>query len=102
MRCGADKGMCLVSVGCLVARILPDGTRWRATLFSGFQSPYLPRDRYGRPRKGNDKGNDKVLTTCSRHNFMVSIPQFATWDAFCLHLEDQGRRHYTGVLRGQS
>ncbi|EDP61590.1 IS21 family transposase [alpha proteobacterium BAL199] len=42
---------------CLVAKILPDGTRKRATLFSGFLSHYLIRDRYGRPGKGNDKGN---------------------------------------------
>jgi transposase len=34
---------------CLVAKILPDGTRKRATLFSGFLSHYLIRDRYGRP-----------------------------------------------------
>ena len=34
---------------CLVASILPDGTRKRAKLFSGFLSHYLIRDRYGRP-----------------------------------------------------
>ncbi len=38
---------------CLVSKILPDGTRLRATLFSGFLSHYLFRDRYGRPGKGN-------------------------------------------------
>ena len=32
---------------CLVARILPDGTRKRARLFSGFLSHYVIRDRYG-------------------------------------------------------
>ena len=32
---------------CLVASILPDGTRKRAKLFSGFLSHYLIRDRYG-------------------------------------------------------
>ena len=42
---------------CLVSKILPDGTRQRATLFNGFLSHYLFRDRYGRPGKGNDKGN---------------------------------------------
>ena len=31
---------------CLVAKILPDGTRKRAVLFSGFLSHYLIRDRY--------------------------------------------------------
>jgi transposase len=41
---------------CLVSKIQPDGTRIRATLFSGLQSHYLFRDRYGRPGKGNDKG----------------------------------------------
>ena len=46
---------------CLVAKILPDGTRQRATLFSGFLSHYLFRDRYGRPGKGNDKGNAEGL-----------------------------------------
>jgi transposase len=38
---------------CLVARILPDGTRKRATLFSGLLSHYVIEDRYGRPGKGN-------------------------------------------------
>lgn len=40
---------------CLVAKILPDATRKRAVLFSGFLSHYLIRDRYGRSGKGNDK-----------------------------------------------
>ena len=39
-----------------MARILPDGTRKRATLFSGFLSHYLIRDRYGRPGKGYEEG----------------------------------------------
>ena len=36
--------------------ILPDGTRKRATLFNGFLSHYLIRDRYGRPDKGTVEG----------------------------------------------
>ncbi|MGV0821230.1 IS21 family transposase, partial [Martelella sp. AMO21009] len=60
---------------CLVAKILPDGTRKRATLFSGFLSHYLIRDRYGRPGKGNDKGNVEGLVGYARRNFMVPIPQ---------------------------
>jgi len=46
---------------CLVARILPDGTRKRAKLFSGFLSHYVIHDRYGRPGKGNDKGGVEGL-----------------------------------------
>lgn len=58
---------------CLVAKILPVGTRKRATLFSGFLSLYLFRDRYGRPGKVNEKGNAEGLVGYSRRNFMVPI-----------------------------
>lgn len=87
---------------CLVSKILPDGTRQRATLFSGFLSHYLFRDRYGRPGKGNDKGNAEGLVGYSRRNFMVPIPRFATWDAFNAFLEEQCRKRQSDVLRGQS
>jgi hypothetical protein len=87
---------------CLVSKILPDGTRRPATLFSGFLSHYLFRDRYGRPGKGNDKGKVEGLVGLSRRNFMVPIPRFATWDAFNAHLEEQCRKRQADVLRGRS
>ena len=87
---------------CLVSKILADGTRQRATLFSALQSHYLFHDRYGRPGKGNDKGNAEGLVGFSRRNFMVPIPQFATWDAFNDYLEEQCRKRQADVLRGQS
>lgn len=80
---------------CLVAKILPDGTRKRARLFSAFLSHYLFRDRDGRPGKGNDKpvlsevegGNAEGLVGYSRRNFMVPVPRFATWEALNAYLE---------------
>jgi len=87
---------------CLVSKILADGTRQRASLFSALQSHYLFHDRYGRPGKGNDKGNAEGLVGFSRRNFMVPIPQFATWDAFNAYLEKQCRKRQTDTLRGQS
>ena len=54
---------------CLVASILPDGTRKRAKLFSGFLSHYLIRDRYGRPGKGNDKGVSVTRDMSALKNF---------------------------------
>ena len=87
---------------CLVSKILPDGTRLRARLFSAFLSHYLIRDRYGRPGKGNDKGSVEGLVGYARRNFMVPIPRFATWDAFNLWLEEQCRKRQNERLRGES
>lgn len=62
---------------CLVAKILPGGSRKRTKLFSGFLSHYLIQDRYGRPPgKGNDKGAVEGLVGYARRNFMVPMPQF--------------------------
>ena len=87
---------------CLVSKILPDGTRLRARLFSAFLSHYLIRDRYGRPGKGNDKGSVEGLVGYARRNFMVPIPRFATWEAFNLWLEEQCRKRQNDRLRGES
>ena len=87
---------------CLVARILPDGTRKRATLFSGFLSHYLIRDRYGRPGKGNDKGAVEGLVGWARRTFMVPLPRFASWEDFNLWLEAQCRKRQAEILRGHA
>jgi transposase len=86
--------------GCLVARILPDGTRKRATLFSGMLSHYVIEDRYGRPGKGNDKGAVEGIVGWSRRNFMVPLPRFATWDEFNAWLDEQCRKRQAEILRG--
>ena len=85
---------------CLVARILPDGSRQRAVLFSGFLSHYVIQDRYGRPGKGNDKGSVEGIVGWARRNFMVPLPRFATWTEFNAWLEEQCRRRQADVLRG--
>lgn len=85
---------------CLVSKILPDGTRKRARLFSALQSHYLFRDRYGRPGKGNDKGSAEGLVGYARRNFMVPIPRFDSWEAFNAYLEAQCRKRQNDILRG--
>jgi hypothetical protein len=87
---------------CLVARILRDGTRKRATLFSGFLSHYLIRDRYGRPGKGNDKGAVEGLVGWARRTFMVPLPRFASWEDFNAWLEAQCRKRQAEILRGHA
>lgn len=87
---------------CLVARILPDGMRQRARLFSGFLSHYVIRDRYGRPGKGNDKGSVEGLVGWARRNFMVPLPRFASWEDFNLWLEEQCRKRQADILHGHT
>ena len=46
---------------CLVAKIEADGCRRRTQMFTEMLSYYLFDDHYGRPGKGNDKGNVEGL-----------------------------------------
>jgi transposase len=83
-----------------VARILGDGRRQRTRVFSELVSHYLFEDRFGRPGKGNDKGNVEGVVGYARRNFMTPLPRFASWDAFNGHLEEQCRNRQGNVLRG--
>lgn len=85
---------------CLVAKIMPDGTRKRTQRFSAMLSHYVIGDRYGRPGKGNDKGKVEGLVGYGRRNFMVPMPRFADWDAFNDYLEEQCRKRQADILRG--
>ena len=85
---------------CLVSKIQPDGTRIRAALFGGLKLHCLSRDRYGRPGKGNDKGNVEGMVGYARCNHMVPIPHCASSDGFNADLEGQSRARLTRTLRG--
>ena len=85
---------------CLVAKIMPDGTRKRTQRFSALLSHYMIDDRYGRPGKGNDKGKVEGLVGYARRNFMVPMPRFASWDAFNEYLEEPCLARQEDILRG--
>jgi len=63
-----------------VARICGDDRRERKRAFTELVSHYLFADRFGRPGKGNDKGKVEGLVKYSRSNFMVPIPEVASFD----------------------
>ena len=54
-----------------VAKILGHGRRKRTRAFTELQSHYLFEDRFGRPGKGNDKGNVEGMVGYARRNFLV-------------------------------
>jgi len=57
-----------------VAKICGDGKRERTRIFSELQSHYLFDDKFGRPGKGNDKGNVEGVIGYGRRNFLVPAP----------------------------
>ncbi|MGH8734675.1 MAG: IS21 family transposase, partial [Burkholderiales bacterium] len=83
-----------------VARILGDGTRQRTRVFSELQSHYLFADRFGRPGKGNDKGKVEGLVGYIRRNFLVPVPQAASFAALNEKLLADCRRRLGDRLRG--
>jgi len=70
-----------------VARILGDRTRIRTKRFTELQSHYLFDDKFGRPARGNDKGNVEGMVGYTRRNFMVPAPRYDSFDDLNAHLE---------------
>lgn len=84
-----------------VARIHSDGRRERTQRFTELISHYLFEDRFGRPGKGNDKGKVEGLVGYSRRNFLVPVPQVASFSALNERLEAACQRRFERRMRGQ-
>ena len=76
-----------------VARILGDGERQKTRAFSELQSHYLFAEKFGRPAKGNDKGNVEGLVGYARRNFLVPVPRVQSWEELNGHLREECRQH---------
>ncbi len=85
-----------------VAKICGDGKRERTITFAELQSHYLFEDRFGRPGKGNDKGNVEGVIGFARRNFLVPMPRFESFEALNTWLEEQCLKRQDEVLRGHS
>jgi transposase len=83
-----------------VKEITGDGERKRTEAFSGLQSHYLFAARFGRPGKGNDKGNVEGLVGYARRNFMVPVPRAASWEELNAQLLEECRRRRERKLWG--
>lgn len=83
-----------------VARILGDRTRVRTRRFTELQSHYLFDDKFGRPARGNDKGNVEGMVGYTRRNFMVPAPRYDSFDDLNAHLEAKCLARQGDTLRG--
>jgi transposase len=69
---GQPQSVLLDNMKLAVVRILPDGTLERTAAFTGLVSHHAFKDRYGRPGRGNDKGNVEALVKFARNTFLTS------------------------------
>jgi transposase len=83
-----------------VSKIQRHGVRVRTKAFLELQSVYLFEDRFGRPGRGNDKGDVEGLVGFARRNFMVPLPVVSTLDELNKRLLDACSKRQKAVLRG--
>ena len=85
-----------------VAKILGDGKRKRTAAFTALLSHYLFDEKFGRPGKGNDKGNVEGLVGFARRNYMVPLPNAPSYEALNEFLLKKCLERRIDVLRGHS
>jgi transposase len=85
-----------------VKEIAGDGERKPTEAFSGLQSHYLFAAKFGRPGKGNDKGNVEGLVGYARRNFMVPVPRAISWDELNAQLLGECRKRRERRLWGHT
>jgi len=56
--------------------------------------------KFGRPGKGNDKGNVEGLVGYARRNFMVPVPRVASWEELNAHLLEECQKRRERKLWG--
>ena len=86
---GVPRTMLYDNTRIAVKEIAGDGERRPTEAFSGLQSHYLFATKFGRPGKGNDKGNVEGLVGYARRNFMVPVPRAASWEELNAHLRQE-------------
>src|SRR3954454_12005190 len=85
-----------------VKEITGDGERKPTEAFSGLQSHCLFAARFGRPGKGNDKGNVEGLVGYARRNFMVPVPRAASWEELNELLRQRCQERRSRRVRGET
>jgi transposase len=97
---GAPRTILYDNTRIAVKEIAGDGERKPTEAFSRLQSHYLFAAKFGRPGKGNDKGNVEGLVGYARRNFMVPVPRAASWEELNAHLQQQCRQSRERKLWG--
>jgi transposase len=97
---GVPRTMLYDNTRIAVAEITGDGERRATEEFSRLKSHYLFEAKFGRPGKGNDKGNVEGLVGYARRNFMVPVPHAASWEELNAELLERCRKRRERKLWG--
>jgi transposase len=99
---GVPRTMLYDNTAIAVKEITGDGERKPTEEFSRLKSHYLFEAKFGRPGKGNDKGNVEGLVGYARRNFMVPVPHAASWEELNAQLMERCRQRRERKLRGHT
>ncbi len=97
---GVPRSILYDNTAIAVKEITGDGERKPTEEFSRLRSHYLFDTKFGRPGKGNDKGNVEGLVGYARRNFMVPVPRAASWDELNTQLVEECRQRRARKLWG--
>lgn len=75
--------------------------RVRTAKFTELVSHFLFQDRFGRPGRGNDKGNVEGLVKYTQRTFLTPIPEAADWAELNGRLEERCRQRQAERTRGE-
>ena len=99
---GVPRTMLYDNTSIAVKEITGDGERKPTQEFSRLKSHYLFEVKFGRPGKGNDKGNVEGLVGYARRNFMVPVPHAASWEELNAQLMERCRQRRQRKVWGES
>jgi transposase len=99
---GVPLGILYDNTRIAVVKILGHGKRVKTRSFMALQSHYLFVDKFGRPGKGNDKGNVEGLVKYARAKFMTPIPHAASFKDLNARLAANCTRRQQDTVRGST
>jgi len=99
---GVPRELVYDNLKAAVKRILEGRDREEQAAFIAFRSHYLFESRFCTPGQGHEKGLAEGLVGYARRNWLVPLPEHATWDELNAYLLEKCRAEGRRRLRGMT
>jgi len=97
---GVPRELVYDNLKAAVKRILEGRSREEQAAFIALRSHYLFGSRFCTPGQAHEKGLAEGLVGYSRRNWLVPVPEFATWEGFNAYLLEKCQAEGQRRLRG--